>query len=115
MTSQALPGPLSTDAARVPHAAPTARTQPALSPATSPEEQARADQAQRQAWDRWYAEAREHPEVGVRLMALERWAQQPSETMDPVTAALVDEDEEVRTRAEALFDQQLTREAARAP
>lgn len=113
------PGTRSTEATRVPTSAPNAHTQPAASPAAtapaaSPEEQAIADQAQRQAWDRWYAEAREHPEVGVRLMALERWAQQPSEAIDPVTAALVDEDEEVRTRAEALYDQQLTREATRA-
>jgi hypothetical protein len=113
-SSPAQPGPLSIEAARVPHAAPTARPQPVLSPADSPEEQATADQAQRQAWDRWYAEAREHPDVGVRLMALEHWAQQPSAAIDPVTAALVDEDEEVRTRAEALYDQQLTRETTRA-
>jgi hypothetical protein len=47
-------------------------------------------------------------------MALEHWAQQPSAAIDPVTAALVDEDEEVRTRAEELFEQQLTRETTRA-
>jgi len=108
------PGTLIPDTARGTHAAPTARSQPAASPAGSSDEPTPADQAQRQAWDRWYAEAREHPEVGVRLMALEHWAQQPSEAMDPVTAALVDEEEEVRTRAEALYDQQLTREATRA-
>ena len=34
--------------------------------------------------------------------------------MDPVTAALVDEDEQVRTWAQELYDQQLTREATRA-
>ena len=106
--------PLSTEAARVTTSAPNARTQPAASPAEPPDEQAIAEEARRQAWDRWYAEAREHPEVGVRLMALELWAQQPSAAIDPVTAALVDEDEQVRTRAEALYDQQLTREATRA-
>ena len=83
-------------------------------PSRPPDEQTPADQAQQQAWDRWYAEAREHPDVGVRLMALEHWAQQPRETMDPVTAALVDEDEQVRTWAQELYDQQLTREATRA-
>lgn len=110
------PGTLSTDAARVTNSAPNARTQTAASPAAtasagSPGEQTPATQAQRQAWDNWYTAAREHPDVGVRLQALEFWAQQPSEAMDPVTAALVDEDEQVRTRAEELYDQQLTREA----
>jgi hypothetical protein len=107
----AQPGPLSIDAARITHAAPT---QPAASPAALPDEQTTAEEAQRQAWDRWYASAREHPDVGVRLQALELWAQQPSEAIDPVTAALVDEDEQVRTRAEELYEQQLTREATRA-
>jgi hypothetical protein len=103
--ASAPPGQLSTEAPRVTTSAPNA---------ASPDEQIIADQAQRQAWDNWYAAAREHPDVGVRLMALEHWAQQPSETIDPVTAALVDEDEEVRTRAEELYDQHLTREATRA-
>jgi len=34
--------------------------------------------------------------------------------MDPVTSALVDEGERVCTRAEELYEQQLTREATRA-
>jgi len=111
------PGTLSTDATRVTTSAPNARNQPAASPAAtapadSPDEQTPAEQAQRQARDRWYAEAREHPDVGVRLMALEFWAQQPSEAMDPVTYALVDGDEQVRARAQELWEQQLTREAA---
>jgi hypothetical protein len=50
----------------------------------------------------------------VRLQALELWAQQPSDEIDPVTYALVDEDEQVRTRAQELYEQQLTREATRA-
>ena len=113
------PGTLSTEAARVTTSAPNARTQPTASPAATapadpPDEQTPAEQAQRQARDNWYAEAREHPDVSVRLQALEFWAQQPTETIDPVTAALVDEDEQVRTRAQDLYDQQLTREASRA-
>jgi hypothetical protein len=50
--------------------------------------------------------------VTARLQALEFWAQQPGDALDPVTLALVDEDESVRTRAQELWEQQLTREAA---
>ena len=38
------------------------------------------------------------------------WAQQPGDRIDPLTYALVDEDEEVRARAEELYEQQLARE-----
>ena len=54
------------------------------------------------------------PDVTVRLQALEVWAQQPKETIDPVTFALVDEDDGVRARAQELYDQRLTCEATRA-
>lgn len=57
-----------------------------------------------------FAEARAHPEVTVRLQALELWAEQPSQDLNPITYALVDEDESVRTRAQELFEQQLARE-----
>jgi hypothetical protein len=43
---------------------------------------------------------------------LELWAEQPSEDLDPLTYALVDEDESVRTRAQEVYEQQLAREAA---
>jgi hypothetical protein len=69
---------------------------------------------QRDAWAQWYATARESPEVSVRLQALEQWAQQPNETLDPVTYALVDEDDTVRARAQTLYEQQLVREATAA-
>ncbi|MGH7208302.1 MAG: hypothetical protein ACREIL_02845 [Nitrospiraceae bacterium] len=78
------------------------------------EERAAADLAQAEAWAQWYAAAREHPDVGVRLQALEQWAQQPGEALDPVTYALVDGDEDVRGRAQDLWAQQLTREEAAA-
>jgi hypothetical protein len=93
----------------------TARPQPAAPPADSLDKPPTAGQAQQQAWERWYAEVRESPEAGMRLYALDVWAQQPSKALDPVTFALVDEDEEVRTRAQELYDQQLTREATRKP
>lgn len=70
-----------------------------------------AEQAQRTARERWYAEARESPDVTVRLQALEQWARQPQTSgggLDPVTFALVDEDESIRTRAQELWGQRFT-------
>jgi hypothetical protein len=63
----------------------------------------------------WLAELRESPDATVRLQALQHWAQQPGTGIDPLTFALVDEDEEVRTRAEELYAQQLAQEEATAP
>jgi hypothetical protein len=91
-----------------------ARAQTAASPADTPppDEQTTAERAQREARQLWFAEVREHPDVTVRLQALEVWAQQPGDALDPVTYALVDGDEHVRARAQELWEQQLTREAA---
>lgn len=69
---------------------------------------------EQEAWRAWYEGARESPDVTVRLQALETWAQRPSDQLDPVTYELVDEDEQVRERAQALYTQQLQREAAAA-
>ena len=86
----------------------------AAAPADPPpsEAQTPAEQAQREAREMWFAELRESPDVTVRLQALALWAQQPGEGLDPLTYALVDEDEDVRTRAQELWEQQLTREAS---
>ena len=86
----------------------------ATSPADTqrPDEQTTAERAQREVRESWFAEMRENPDVTVRLQALEVWAQQPGDTIDPLTYALVDEDEDVRARAEELWEQQLTQEAA---
>lgn len=89
----------------------SAQTATSLSDRPPHDEKATAEQAQREARQLWFAEAREHPDVGVRLQALELWAQQPGDAVDPVTYALVDEDEQVRTRAQELWEQQLTQEA----
>ena len=59
----------------------------------------------------WFAEVQANPDVTVRRQALELWAEQPSQDLDPVTYGLVDEDESVRMRAEELYEQQLAREA----
>lgn len=72
----------------------------------SPEDQ----QAQRAAREQWYAAMREAPEAGTRLFALEVWARQPGDGLDPVTYGLVDEDDTVRARAQELYEQYLQRE-----
>jgi len=55
------------------------------------------------------AAAQEDPDPNVRMHALEAWAQQPGESLDPATYALVDPDETVRARAQELVDEQLAR------
>jgi hypothetical protein len=55
---------------------------------------------------------RDAPDAGLRLQALEHWAQHPHDGLDPVTYGLVDEDEQVRSRAQELYQEQLNREAA---
>jgi hypothetical protein len=58
------------------------------------------------------AELRAHPDATVRLQALELWAQQPGDALDPVTYALVDGDEQVRARAQELWWSSSSRETA---
>jgi len=97
-----------TDASRATSPVPTA------SSATLPPSDAQtpAEQAQRAARELWFADLRESPDATVRLQALEHWAQQPGTGINPLTHALVDEDEAVRARAEELYEQQLAREEA---
>jgi len=97
---------------RSPDAQRATSSAPAASQADPPPSNAQtpADQAQREARELWFAELRESPDVTVRLQALELWAQQPGDGIDPLTYALVDEDEQVRARAEELWEQQLTKE-----
>jgi hypothetical protein len=52
---------------------------------------------------------REDPDPRVRLHAIETWAAKPGNTLDPVTFALVDPDENVRARAQQLFEEALAR------
>lgn len=103
------PDLLNTDASRRTSPATNSRASLAASSAEPPasDEKMIAEQAQRAARERWYAEMRESPDVTARLQALEVWAQQPNESLDPVTLALVDEEESVRERAQELWEQQL--------
>jgi hypothetical protein len=50
-----------------------------------------------------------HSEPVIRLYALEAWALDPGERLDPVTYALVDPDESVRARAQELLEEALAR------
>lgn len=108
------PGALITDASRATSPTHDARAQTAAAPADTPhpDEQTTAERAQREARQMWFAEVREHPDVTVRLQALELWAQQPGDALDPVTYALVDGDEQVRARAQELWWSSSSRETA---
>jgi hypothetical protein len=110
-------GPPETAAERRSPDAPRATSPaPAAAPADPPPSDAQppAEQAQQEARERWFAEARENPDATIRLQALEVWAQQPGDDIEPVLEALGDEDEAVQARAEALWEQQLAREEAAA-
>lgn len=56
-----------------------------------------------------------HPDPAIRLYALEAWALDPGERLDPVTHALVDPDESVRARAQELLEQELSRRSDMTP
>ena len=57
----------------------------------------------------WIVEARENPDPNARLRAIEAWAHNPGETLNPFTYALVDPDESVRARAQELLEEALVR------
>ncbi len=57
----------------------------------------------------WLAEALNDPDPRVRLNAVEAWARNPTDSLDPVTYALVDPDESVRARAQELLEEALAR------
>lgn len=82
-------------------------------PAATPADiQPPADKAQRKVRELRFEEVRENPDTTVRFQALEAWAQQPGDTINSLIVALGDEDEGVRARAEAFWEQQLVREEA---
>ena len=57
----------------------------------------------------WRAELLHAPDPNVRIQALDAWANRPSVSLDPLTYALVDSDESVRTRAQELLEEALAR------
>ena len=56
-----------------------------------------------------FEEVNQHPDSQMRMAALEVWAAGAKESLDPVTYALVDADDAVRTRAQELLEQELAR------
>lgn len=57
----------------------------------------------------WIAQALETPDVSVRLLALDVWAQQGVEApLDPLVVALDDEDDVVRTKAMMIIERNWT-------
>ncbi|MBH0185837.1 MAG: hypothetical protein HP477_10620 [Nitrospira sp.] len=69
-----------------------------------------ADQAQYEARQQWLAELRAHPDAAVRLQALTLWARDPDDGLETVMEGLEDDDEQVRTRAGEIWEQQLAQE-----
>jgi hypothetical protein len=57
----------------------------------------------------WLTEMLHAPDPNVRIQALDAWARQPTTLLDPVTYALVDPEESVRTRAQEVLEQELAR------
>lgn len=115
-TSTTLPGASNRD--RATPGAPITNDPRAAQSASDPppsDAQTTADQAPREARQQWLAELRESPDAGVRLQALAIWAAQPDDDLEPMFEALGDDDEAVRARAEALWEQQLTQEETAAP
>jgi hypothetical protein len=107
-----IPGALITDASRATSPAPDARIQTPASPTGTqqPDGRADAEQAQREARQSWYAEVGEHPDSTGRLQALELWAEQLDDGIDPVTLtyALVDQDD--HEWAQELWEEQFIQE-----
>jgi hypothetical protein len=53
----------------------------------------------------WIAQALDAPEASVRIQALDMWAQQGAQApLDPLVVALDDENDDVRTKAMAIFE-----------
>jgi hypothetical protein len=57
----------------------------------------------------WLTAECDDPDPSVRLQAIEAWAREPEETLDPLTYALVDPDESVRARAQEFLEEALAR------
>jgi len=104
------PEALLTDTRGATSPAPDARIQTPASPANArlSDEQTTAEYAQREARYRWGTEVREHPNAIVQIQALNLWAEQPNDEINPVTYALVDQDD--HEWAQVLWEEQFIQE-----
>ncbi len=57
----------------------------------------------------WLADLSRSPDPNVRIQALDAWARDPGESLDPLTYALVDPDDSVRARAQEILERELAR------
>jgi hypothetical protein len=57
----------------------------------------------------WLIEAQNDPDPKIRLKAIEAWARNPTESLDPITYALADPDASVRARVQKLLEDRLAR------
>lgn len=60
----------------------------------------------------WPSVAMVSDDPRVRRTALEDWARNPTESLDLVTAAMVDPEESIRERAQQIFDNEMELRAA---
>lgn len=57
----------------------------------------------------WLAQAQNDPDPTVRLNAIKAWAQNHTESLDPITYSLADPDAFVRARVRELLEERLAR------
>lgn len=88
------------------HISPTVATS---DPAYS-DRQTNVDQARYAARQQWLAELWAHPDAAVRLQALALVAEDPGDGLETVLEALEDDDEQVRTQAEEIWEHRLAQE-----
>ncbi|MDO8356924.1 MAG: HEAT repeat domain-containing protein [Nitrospirota bacterium] len=79
---------------------------PTLTLAPAPTAQEEPPQPEQLIMPVWIAQALEDPDASVRLLALDKLAQQGSQApLEPLIVALDDEDDGVRTKAMAIIEQ----------
>lgn len=79
---------------------------PASNLAPAPTAQEEPPQPEQLIMPAWIAQALEDPDVSVRLLALDKLAKQGSQApLEPLIVALDDEDDDVRTKAMAIIEQ----------
>lgn len=57
----------------------------------------------------WLAKAQNDPDPKIRVNAINAWARNPTDSLDPITYYLLDPDESVRAQAQKLLTEPLAR------